>query len=1206
MITECCIQNGIVTMNIKDDSGAKEISMNLGGNTREIEEFVSIVAGAKRQRASDSLSRPKSDKPTPLHGLRPLSKPSMAPNVQRHFDMIQKHNKTPNHYSSLESSTQALGEQLSRQQRQADAKEASEGKAPIRILPPSFQPRPHNVRSSVDEILESIGTTKDSSTSKTSSSTHSRPTQGWQSKQSVSTSSTANRSINASSSRSEPASQKDTTTGNLSIHSYFDKSSAVPSSAQSSSIASRTTSLLEPALPTTFGLRNTGNSCYINATLQALLSLWSFTADLGAQSLFDSVSDSVPLKSLYRALLALLDQTLKHKRTRTLDPSRLKLAVAYYSPLFRNNMQQDAHEFLVSCFNQLESELMPGLNRMRDKQIAELRKAKKNAKAPLQDPFSERKTMLCPSKRNFVGVIRGRFTCCLCHESSYKTESFRCLTLDVFKTTEQMVDHYISNLKGNGDTNSFGIDDEPGLRDRLEMEFTIPPTLDALFKLYFCPEKVERKCEKCPGTECHIRREIVQLPRILIIHLKRFSFDYATETFSKLDFPISMSTEFDITKYCENSMVSGPIPYDHAPSSMLENSLQRFKGLEKEEMELLDVVKRVREDKKRKRNTFATTSSSIEIGSKLSSLSSTSDIKGLETSQFKTGNVKTSTRETKSTLLFTSSPPSSPLRGSSESESRNQAQSKSDVKSKVHSMRLQASFDDSDDEDGAPVKKKRKEAKFGASVADDDSGYSTDGATIELDIRMDTRETPASPLTQNLDSLPEAFEDEIPRYMDLPSAYIPPQDLGNFGNGGANDNAGLATSGTKGKGVLKGGSVRGVLKGGAPPKIQKAPNNRILTEDTDSEEDSGSYKKSRKAEIEAQPNSLDIAIDERDENNENNENFRVNTGALSSINGEKGENRIFDFDSPDLLDEAFGPKEPKESPFDCEPIDLASLPENSREMWTAAVNALESETSDPYLWRQGFISPPLPLLKLPRIQDDIEDFPDTPPKAQSAKPSAPLPPKQVPSSTSSLISIDDEGDELLQAMAASVQDQKDLERKKEEHDRAVDALLRSTSTEVHSFDVRGLFDSEDEKQEEYRRNEHEGDEIAPEISYISPNASANEPIDRKSVCQDPPRPPLSFNYQLRAVVHHIGTSVNSGHYVADIRTDGTLFDSETPSTSKKENVNGNTSTHSSSEEPVWHHFDDERVSSTTEEAVLRQKTSPYLLFFVNNSIHCTN
>ena len=92
-------------------------------------------------------------------------------------------------------------------------------------------------------------------------------------------------------------------------------------------------------------------------------------------------------------------------------------------------------------------------------------------------------------------------------------------------------------------------------------------TLESLLKSFFCSEIREVQCEKCntsSGTAM-TENKILCLPKYLIIHLKRFVFDYSLSRFVKdskcITFPKKLSMNSDICKFSDEFFVPSMTPY---------------------------------------------------------------------------------------------------------------------------------------------------------------------------------------------------------------------------------------------------------------------------------------------------------------------------------------------------------------------------------------------------------------------------------------------------------------------------------------------------------------------------------------------------------------------------------------------------------------------------------------------------------------------
>ena len=108
------------------------------------------------------------------------------------------------------------------------------------------------------------------------------------------------------------------------------------------------------------GIKNLGNSCYMNAILQALLSIPAFVAALTSPRLISAdheLPSPLSSSSFYWHLvsLALLYQQSDHG---VLDIGELKEVIGGKRERFAGNTQQDAHEFLSECLNALQDDVV--------------------------------------------------------------------------------------------------------------------------------------------------------------------------------------------------------------------------------------------------------------------------------------------------------------------------------------------------------------------------------------------------------------------------------------------------------------------------------------------------------------------------------------------------------------------------------------------------------------------------------------------------------------------------------------------------------------------------------------------------------------------------------------------------------------------------------------------------------------------------------
>ncbi|XP_071510622.1 ubiquitin carboxyl-terminal hydrolase 37-like [Diadema antillarum] len=236
------------------------------------------------------------------------------------------------------------------------------------------------------------------------------------------------------------------------------------------------------------GFSNLGNTCYMNAILQSLLGLQCFIRDLQNVDLIRSV----PKTSLYRALSRLLFVKERGKGSTEIEVQlqRVKAAISATATRFSGCMQHDAHEFLCQCLDQLKEDVDKVCNPKKARDV--LDETKEATSPPCQVvPAKEEGSCLkfvCAVSQNFEMEVVHSILCQGCGEEVTKKETFNDLSLD---------------LPRNNET------------------FTLQTALDS----FFASEKLEYACAKCSSKEAVIAHKFTKLPRVLVLHLKRYTFD---------------------------------------------------------------------------------------------------------------------------------------------------------------------------------------------------------------------------------------------------------------------------------------------------------------------------------------------------------------------------------------------------------------------------------------------------------------------------------------------------------------------------------------------------------------------------------------------------------------------------------------------------------------------------------------------------------
>ncbi|XP_042245790.1 ubiquitin carboxyl-terminal hydrolase 37-like isoform X1 [Thunnus maccoyii] len=169
-----------------------------------------------------------------------------------------------------------------------------------------------------------------------------------------------------------------------------------------------------------FGFPNLGQSCYINSSLQSLLTLEDFVSDVSRQ---DLVWSSFPEARLMRTFMAIRDarvSTSAQSKVRLLRS--FKEAVSAQAPEFRDHQQKDAHEFLTSVLDQMRS-LSPSLQ---------------ETAANMGTRYT------CPVEDHLVFKMENTRTCSRCGAQSRRQEEFTNLSLDLVPggSVEKILEEY--------------------------------------------------------------------------------------------------------------------------------------------------------------------------------------------------------------------------------------------------------------------------------------------------------------------------------------------------------------------------------------------------------------------------------------------------------------------------------------------------------------------------------------------------------------------------------------------------------------------------------------------------------------------------------------------------------------------------------------------------------------------------------------------
>ncbi|ESQ42596.1 hypothetical protein EUTSA_v10012558mg [Eutrema salsugineum] len=241
------------------------------------------------------------------------------------------------------------------------------------------------------------------------------------------------------------------------------------------------------------GLRNLGNTCFLNSVLQCL----TYTEPLAAY--LQKVAHE---KRCHVAGFCALCAMQKHVRNarqasgRILVPNDLVSNLRSVSRNFRNQRQEDAHEYMISLLECMHKCCLP-------------------SGVPSESSDAYRSSLV---HKIFGGSLRSQVKCEQCSHCSDKFDPFLDLSLDIAKADS------LQRSKAN----SWQMP-KPDSLQRALYRFTAVELLDGGAKVY--------QCERCKQkVKAKKQLTVFKAPYVLTVHFKRFEAHRSEKNDRKVDF----------------------------------------------------------------------------------------------------------------------------------------------------------------------------------------------------------------------------------------------------------------------------------------------------------------------------------------------------------------------------------------------------------------------------------------------------------------------------------------------------------------------------------------------------------------------------------------------------------------------------------------------------------------------------------------------
>lgn len=287
----------------------------------------------------------------------------------------------------------------------------------------------------------------------------------------------------------------------------------------------------------TVGLKNMGNTCYMNATIQCLSATVPFARFFTEGRWKQAVNAINPMgtRGLLASAFAKILYEMSHSELPHLIPAAFRKSICTHAPQFSGSDQHDSQEFLTFLLDGLHEDLNRVLqkpsNGTTPEREAELERLPQSIASTQEwEIYRMRNDSLIVDF--FQGQFKNRLVCLTCRKTSTTYNSFMYLSLPM-----------------------------PSVRG--PSKISLQSCLDAFVKEEVLSGSEAWHCPHCKTLRNATKQlSLSRLPPILLIHLKRFSHKgvFTDKIETVVDFPLK---GLDLTNY----MPSAPPPGMHNGSA---------------------------------------------------------------------------------------------------------------------------------------------------------------------------------------------------------------------------------------------------------------------------------------------------------------------------------------------------------------------------------------------------------------------------------------------------------------------------------------------------------------------------------------------------------------------------------------------------------------------------------------------------------------